>query len=432
MTQFSKALNDSELNWFRINLTKRKELNAFRNIISATINAINERLFVNIETFNDEEDDSTYVECSKRSCLFPSNAADVDGYYDSIMANIKFSCWVKCTEEELLGILKDLNENDITSDAARKSNSGVIRIIEDSEVGTLKWIVDYTPHNLFRTNTVTGETKPATLNLPSGSILAGELGKMRGKVETDKFYFTLLGEKYFIVINKGVANEAVDLSQEIENAKKAKGKDKTNNERRWMVLRASRGSEIKLEQRIDAWKGAKKEKGEEDVFLETYLPMYVKDVKRNDRIIGQRKALYCPGYLFIHTSISDLIRLECDKSWDGTMISRFLVRQSMRKNFDVNQALTISENDMTNFKFAVDSNIGNVSLDSEDYVDNEYVRYIHPGSAFNQCVGKVLHKGDQLYLTFLPIGLMTVTQAIKIESSEIRKLTNAEKAELKQ
>lgn len=426
MTEFSKAIIESELSWFRINLTKRRELDAFRNTIIAKVNAINEVLVT-----NDNCDDDAYVEYNKRSYLFPSSVSDVDGYYESIMNSIKFSCWVKCTEEELKEILNELNENEVSSDASRKSNSGVIRVVDDSEVGTLRWIINYTPQNLYRANVSTYDTKPATLNLPGGTVLSGELGKMRGKVDTDKFFFTLLGEKYFVIINKGVANETVDLTQEIERAKKVKNKEKINNERHWMVLRVSRGSEIKLMQKIESWKEDRKDREEDDIFFETYLPMFVKDVKRNDKIIGQRKALYCPGYLFINTSILDLINLECDKMWDGTPISRFLVRQSMRKSSEVSRALTISDADMTNFMFAADSNLGNVTLDADDYVDDEYVRYFHPGKPFNQCVGKVLHKGDKLYLTFLPIGLMTVTQAIQIDSSEIRKLSNKEKAELK-
>ncbi|MEE1062838.1 MAG: hypothetical protein UH071_04155, partial [Paludibacteraceae bacterium] len=111
--------------------------------------------------------------------------------------------------------------------------------------------------------------------------------------------------------------------------------------------------------------------------------------------------------------------------------SRLLVRQSMRKNNNESQALKISDAEMADFKFAVNSNLTNVVLDAEDYVDNELVRYYNPGSPFNQKIGRVLHKGETLYLSFLPLGgIMNFTKAIKIESSQIRKLSNKELTEL--
>lgn len=420
MTQISKALNNSELNWFRINLTKRKELDAFRNIIIDKVNDYNQKE-------DADSDEETDVDCIKRRYLFPSNSNNVNGYYESIMSSIKFSCWVKCTEEELLKMLDELNDNQITADASRKSNSGVIRVVNENEVNTLGWIINHAPQNLFRANTIPTEAKHATLSVPGGVILEGELSKMRGNVNTDKFFFSVLGTDLFMVINKGDADEAVDISQEIENAKRANNIDKANNSRQWMVLRITRGSEQSLEKKIEFWK----ENNESDVCIETYLPTYIKDIKRCGNIIGQRKALFCPGYLFIHTSISELLRLESDKFWDGPSISRFLVRQSMRKNNNESQALKISDAEMADFKFAVNSNLTNVALDAEDYIDNELVRYYNPDSPFNQKIGRVLHKKDGLYLSFLPLGgIMNFTKAIKIESSQIRKLSNKELAEL--
>ena len=103
----------------------------------------------------------------------------------------------------------------------------------------------------------------------------------------------------------------------------------------------------------------------------------------------------------------------------------------MRKNNNESQALRISDAEMADFKFAVNSNLTNIVLDAEDYVDNELVRYYNPNSPFNQKIGRVLHKGDCLYLSFLPLGgIMNFTKAIKIESSQIRKLSSKELAEL--
>ncbi|MBP5705385.1 MAG: hypothetical protein J6X12_11935 [Paludibacteraceae bacterium] len=420
MAQISKALNNSELNWFRINLTKRKELDAFRNIIIDKVNKYNQKE-------DAESDEETDVDCIKRRYLFPSNTSNINGYYESIMSNIKFSCWVKCTEDELLEMLDELNDNQITADASRKSNSGVIRVVNETDVNTLNWIIKHAPQNLFRANTIPAETKHATLSVPGGVILEGELSKMRGNVNTDKFFFSVLGTDLFMVINKGDAEEVVDISQEIENAKKASDIDKANNSRQWMVLRVSRGSEQSLEKKIELWK----KNNDSGVCVETYLPTYIKDIKRCGNIIGQRKALFCPGYLFIHTSIADILRIESDKLWDGSFISRLLVRQSMRKNNNESQALKISDAEMADFKFAVNSNLTNIALDAEDYVDNELVRYYNPGSPFNQKIGRVLHKGETLYLSFLPLGgIMNFTKAIKIESSQIRKLSNKELAEL--
>ena len=421
MAQISKALYNSGLNWFRINLTKRKELDAFRNIIIDKINDYNKK--------DDADcDEETDVDCTKRRYLFPSNTSNVNGYYESIMSNIKFSCWVKCAEDELAEMLDVLNGQQITADASRKSNSGTIRVIDENEVNTLGWIINHAPQNLFRANSIPSETKPATLAVPGGVILDGELSKMRGNVNTDKFFFSVLGTNLFMVINKGDADEIVDLSQEIENAKKANDNDKANKARQWMVLRVSRGSEQSLEKRLELWK----DQNESDVCFESYLPTYMKDITRCGNIIGQRKALFCPGYLFIHTSISELLRIESDKLWDGPLISRFLVRQSMRKNNNDSQALKISDAEMADFKFAVNSNLTNIALEAEDYVDNELVRYYNPNSPFNQKIGRVLHKKDSLYLSFLPLGgIMNFTKAIKIESSQIRKLSNKELAELK-
>ena len=420
MAQISKALNNSELNWFRINLTKRKELDAFRNIIIDKVNDYNQKEDADC-------DEETDVDCIKRRYLFPSNTSNVNGYYESIMSNIKFSCWVRCTEDELLEMLDELNDKQITADASRKSNSGVIRVVNENDVNTLGWIINHAPQNLFRANAMPTETKHATLSVPGGVILEGELSKMRGNVNTDKFFFSVLGTDLFMVINKGDAEEVVDISQEIENAKRANDNDKANKARQWMVLRVTRGSEQSLEKKIELWK----ENNDSDVCVETYLPTYIKDIKRCGNIIGQRKALFCPGYLFIHTSIADILRIESDKHWDGSFISRLLVRQSMRNNNNESQALKISDAEMADFKFAVNSNLTNVVLDAEDYVDNELVRYYNPGSPFNQKIGRVLHKGETLYLSFLPLGgIMNFTKAIKIESSQIRKLSNKELTEL--
>lgn len=420
MAQNSKAPYNSGLNWFRVNLTKRKELAAFRNIIIDKITDFNKKEDADC-------DEETDVDCIRRRYLFPSNSSNVNGYYESIMSNIKFSCWVKCAENELLEILDDLNSSQITADASRKSNSGVIRVVSENEVNTLGWIINNVPQNLFRANTIPTETKPATLCVPGGVVIEGELSKMRGNVNTDKFFFSVLGTNLFMVINKGDADEVVDISQEIENAKKANDNDKANKARHWMVLRASRGSEQSLEKSLELWK----EHNESDICFETYLPTYIKDIKRCGNIIGQRKALFCPGYLFIHTSISEILRIESDRLWDGPTISRFLVRQSMRKSNNESQALRISDAEMADFKFAVNSNLTNIVLDAEDYVDNELVRYYNPNSPFNQKIGRVLHKGDCLYLSFLPLGgIMNFTKAIKIESSQIRKLSSKELAEL--
>lgn len=421
MAQISKAPHNSDLNWFRINLTKRKELDAFRNIIINEVNEFNKK-----ENVDSDEDND--VDCTNRRYLFPSNSSNVNGYYESIMSSIKFSCWVKCTEKELLEMLDKLNEKQITADASRKSNSGVIRVVNENDVNTLGWIINHVPQNLFRANIIPSETKPATLSVPGGVILEGELSKMRGNVNTDKFFFSVLGTKLFMVINKGDADEAVDISQEIENAKRASDIDKANNSRQWMVLRVSRGTEQALEKKIDFWKGH----NESDIYFETYLPTYMKDIKRCGNVIGQRCSLFCPGYLFIRTSISELLRLESDKFWDGSSISRFLVRQSMRKNNNDNQALKISDIEMADFKFAVNSSLTNIALEADDYVDNELVRYYNPNSPFNQKIGRVLHKKDSLFLSFLPLGgIMNFTKAIKIESSQIRKLSSKELAELK-
>ncbi|MEE1062580.1 MAG: hypothetical protein UH071_02850, partial [Paludibacteraceae bacterium] len=306
MAQISKALNNSELNWFRINLTKRKELDAFRNIIIDKVNDYNQKEDADC-------DEETDVDCIKRRYLFPSNTSNVNGYYESIMSNIKFSCWVRCTEDELLEMLDELNGKQITADASRKSNSGVIRVVNENDVNTLGWIINHAPQNLFRANAMPTETKHATLSVPGGVILEGELSKMRGNVNTDKFFFSVLGTDLFMVINKGDAEEVVDISQEIENAKRANDNDKANKARQWMVLRVTRGSEQSLEKKIELWK----ENNDSDVCVETYLPTYIKDIKRCGNIIGQRKALFCPGYLFIHTSIADILRIESDKHWDG-------------------------------------------------------------------------------------------------------------------
>lgn len=432
MTQNSKATNDSGLNWFRINLSKRKELEAFRKIITEKINGFNANrtgdcIVDGKEIFSDHHD---------RSYLFPSNINNVNGYFDSIMSNIKFSCWVKCTEEELLDILNVLNEKDIISDVARKSNSGSIRVANENEINTLRWIIEYAPQNLFRANVVPSDTKPATIIVPGDVIVEGELSKMRGKVETDKFYFSVLGTTLFMVISKGIANEAIDFSQELENARKNKALDEANNIRQWMVLRASHGAEQNLEEKLSRWKEYKENhpetKEEPEIVFETYLPMFLKDVKRGNKIIGQRKALFCPGYLFIYTSISELLRIEIDRYWDGFAISRLLVRQSMRKGKSESKALTISDRQMADFKFIVDSNLTNIALEAEDYIDKEYVRFFDKDSAFNQKIGQVLHKGNDLYITFFNLeGIMRYTKAIKIESSQIRKLTEREIAELK-
>ncbi|MEE0085523.1 MAG: hypothetical protein UE068_14965, partial [Paludibacteraceae bacterium] len=182
MAQDSKAPYNSGLNWFRVNLTKRKELAAFRNIIIDKITDFNQK-----EDADCDED--TDVDCIRRRYLFPSNSSNVNGYYESIMSNIKFSCWVKCAENELLEILDDLNSSQITADASRKSNSGVIRVVSENEVNTLGWIINNVPQNLFRANTIPTETKPATLCVPGGVVIEGELSKMRGNVNTDKFFF---------------------------------------------------------------------------------------------------------------------------------------------------------------------------------------------------------------------------------------------------
>ena len=147
MAQDSKAPYNSGLNWFRVNLTKRKELAAFRNIIIDKITDFNKK-----EDADCDED--TDVDCIRRRYLFPSNSSNVNGYYESIMSNIKFSCWVKCAENELLEILDDLNSSQITADASRKSNSGVIRVVSENEVNTLGWIINNVPQNLFRANTI--------------------------------------------------------------------------------------------------------------------------------------------------------------------------------------------------------------------------------------------------------------------------------------
>ncbi len=423
MTQSPKAM-DSGLCWFRLNLTKRKELAAFRNTVIEKINDINKGI-VNLE---DDSDDNVL---QSRHYIFPSNDNNIDGYYDSIMSNIKFSCWVKCTEEELLDILGKLNAHNVVADASRKSNSGVIRVMDENEINTLKWIINTTPANLYRANCIPKDAIPARLPVQGGVIIDGHLTKMRGKVETDKFFFNVLDNTLFVVINKGTAEEVVDLSQEIENAKKANISNKTNNERHWMVLRVSRGQELTLEEKIVNWKEDVKEELSEGFQFETFLPTYMKEIKRNDRIIGQRKSLLCPGYIFIHTSIIELLFLETHKSWDGSFISRLLVRQSMRKDGYSSKALIISEREMNDFKFAVNSNLTNIELESDDYVDNELVKYYKPGDPFNQKIGRILHKGNDLYLTFLPIGGMKVTNGFRIESSQIRKLTSKEKAELK-
>ena len=48
----------------------------------------------------------------------------------------------------------------------------------------------------------------------------------------------------------------------------------------------------------------------DSVKFETYLPTFVKEVKRGNKKIGERKALFCPGYLFVNTSITELTDIE--------------------------------------------------------------------------------------------------------------------------
>ncbi len=430
MTQFSKAPNNSYLKWYRINLSKRKGFSAFRNIITEKINAINEKESNTIDSISDDSDKSDFY-YNNRCYLFPSSNSDIDGYYESIMSNFKFSCWVKCTEEELLDILNELNRQEISADASRKSNSGIIRVMDENEINTLKWIINSTPANLYRANGIPADGVPARLPVQGGVIIDGYLTKMRGKVETDKFYFPVFDNTLFVVINKGTAEEAVDLSLEIESAKKANNSNKINNERHWMVLRLSRGQELPLEEKLIKWKDAAKDDLKEGFQLETFLPTYMKEIKRNDKVIGQRKSLLCPGYMFIHTSINELCTIEVHKSWDRSFITRLLVRQSMRKDGIASKALFISDREMNDFKFAVNSNLTNIELESDDYVDNELVKYYKPGNPFHQKIGRVLHKGDALFLTFLPIGGMKVANGIPIDSSQVRKLSAKEKAELK-
>lgn len=420
MAKISKATYDLETNWYRVNLAKRRQSDAFRNIIIEKINGYNKGLVSDVDDSIDN-----YIE---RRYLFPSNNSNINGYYESIMDSIKFSCWVKCSESELLEILDELSNNEVIADASRKSNSGVIRTVDENEINTLRWIIEYAPQNLFRTAVKPTDTKPATLNVPGGVVLEGELSKMRGKVDTDKFYFSVMDTTLFMVISKGSADESIDLAKEIEDAKKAKAGDIANKTKRWMVLRASHGSEQYLEGKLNKWKSY----NESDVEFETYLPLYIKDIKKSGKIIGQRKSVFCPGYLFIHASANDINRIESSKFWDGFPISKLLVRESNRKrDKQQNSALTISDVDMDNFKFAVDSNLTNVPLDADDYIDNEYVRYFNAESPFNNKIGKILHKGDNLYLSFLPLGgIMTFTKALKIESSQIRKLTSKEIAEI--
>lgn len=429
MTQFSKAINESELNWYRVNLTKRKELDAFRNIIIEKVNAINTDLFGNNAEFVGDED-KTDVDDNKRSFLIPSNSTDVDGYYEAIMNNIKFSCWVKCTEEELNGMLNELNSKQITADASRKSNSGTIRVADENEVNTLRWIITHKPQNLFRVSATPKEAVHATLVVQGGVVLAGKLVKMRGKVETDKFYFNVIDTTLFMIVSKGTANESGDFRQEYKDAKKAKGYDEINSERHWMVLRASRGSEQTLENRLTRWMKYKEEQsnGEElGIQFETYLPIFWKEVKKgSSQATEQRKALFCPGYLFIRTSINDLLKLETDKTWDGGYISRLLVRES-RKIDITNKAMTISDRSMDDFKFIVNSNLTNITLEADDFIDKEYVRYFNKESALHQKIGQIMHKGDKLFITFCNLdGLMSYFKGTEVNSSEIRKLTKKE------
>ncbi len=429
MAQLSEAENNNIIKWYRINLTKRKELTAFRNIVTRIIEDLNK----NEITSDDEE--TVYADCYKRQYLFPSNSSNVAGYYETIMTNIRLSCWVRCTENELLEILKELNDKNITSDASRKSNSGTIRVTDDSEINTLRWIINQMPQNLVRVNDIPEGTSKALLPVPGGVLLEGDLSKKRGKVDTDKFYFSVLGINLLMIVSKGDAEIVGDLAKEIEEIKKANANDKENKAVHWMALRATRGSEQTLEDRINRWKS----NDESSVYIETYLPFYLAEVKKGSKSTVQRKALYCPGYLFIRTSITDLLKIETDKYWDGAAISRYLVRQSMRRkkghagkmDKEAQQALKISDKEMESFKFAVDSNLSNVPLDAEDYLDNELVKYYNPGNAFHQMLGHVLHKSDGLYLAFVFSGIMKNAKAIKIESSQIRKLSNKELAELK-
>lgn len=431
MAQFSKANNVSDLNWFRLNLTKRKGLEAFRKIIIEKVNEFNKDI-------DDIDDDDCEFDRQRRRYLFPSNCSNINGYYESIMSTIKFSCWVRCTQDELEETIKLLNDNNIVADASRKSNSGTIRIADENEVNTLRWIIENTPDNLYRVNAISCETKPATLVVQDDVVLMGKLCKMHGKVETDKFYFSVMGTTLFMVISKGLANEIGDLSKDLEDAKKAIAKKKINNDRNWMVLRTSHGLEQSLNEKLNRWKEEKiKSLGEDQkdsVKFETYLPTFVKEVKRGNKKIGDRKALFCPGYLFVNTSITELtdIENELKKSWDNIYITPLLVRETMRKKDYNGKPLIIADNRMRDFQFVVSSNLNNVALEADDYIENEYVKYIGPINAFYHKIGRVLHKAnsDELELIFDNLdGLMRYAKGMKIKSSEIRKLTAKELAE---
>lgn len=418
MTLISKAQKESELSWYRINLTKRKELEPFRKTIIHCIDEINEA-----EDTACCDDDIVFVDFEKRLHLFPSNVENVDGYYSQIMDSIRYSGWVKCTETELTAILEELNGSGISSDAARKSNSGVIRKTDASEIKTLKWIIENAPRNLYRSNSVPTNATLAMLPVPGDVELEGRLRKMRGKVENDKFYFSVLDLDLFMIIAKDTAEEVCDISKLIDAAKHNKEDERKNKRVQWMVIRAVRGYETRIVENLERWK----ESSGSDVSFETFLPICMKEVTRNNKV-SRRKALMCPGYVFIRTSISDLTKIETDKKWDGQRMYCFLLRQT--KSIDSN-VLTISEREMIDFKFAVNCNLSNVSLDDEDFIDNELVKYHNPDSVFNDRVGRVAHKKDGLYLSFLPFGgVFNKIAAIKIESGHICKLSAVELAEI--
>ena len=267
------------------------------------------------------------------------------------------------------------------------------------------------------TNSIPSKAKECSIDYLHMKDFKGYYQKVQ-KAPIDKFYIKLLENiNIFIPVPKGTYKEPTEKKEEEKLYR-----EKT----RWMVLRTfneEKWYDILCNWNIDMADAIRI--GEARPCF-PFLPKR----KYTDRNGVEHIKLLCHGYLFLKTTISNLPIIDRNIKYGIPNLSRAV----MKSKFDGKmRPVTINENAMTNFMFATSICSGELEYDSFDYCIDEHVVYTNSDSAFFGRVGKLSRKGKDLYIAFSignELGGNIQIPAIKVNISNIRKLTEEEVQEL--
>lgn len=268
------------------------------------------------------------------------------------------------------------------------------------------------------------------------------------KAQIDKFYIQLLEDLIvFIPVPKETVMNLTADEEEKEKKKKEEEENRTMS--RWMILRTY--DEEDWNEKLSRWNENMAEaiKKGKAAPCSTFLPKR-KEIDRNGK---ERVKLLFRGYLFIKTTVNNLHTIETELDYGIPSIRRAVIQErygidkekekeeekgkgrgkdksnSKEVSYASIKPAFIRENAMTTFMFASEIESGELEYDLFDYCIDENVVYTCKESPFYGKIGKLSRKGKDLYIVF-SFGNMCGNikmPAIKVETHQIRKLTEEEK-----